>query len=144
MMLIRCSRAPGFCLAVILQSPVTCGSSGSNCDTSLLLLLHPVHGSSTFMSITDFVVDTGIIKDTFCKCCLTCIDMSHDTNVSGSLQAGILYLLFQPIGFSSLIRNDSEQMLYLLQPSCAYLLSSLQMRLCCSLHPEARLQVSLP
>src|SRR5699024_852026 len=49
-----------------LVSPVACRSSGSNCDTSFLLLLHPVHGSSTIMSITNFIVNTSIIKDTLC------------------------------------------------------------------------------
>src|SRR5699024_622378 len=74
------------CLAVLLQSPVTGGSSGCDGDTSLLLLLHPVHGCGTFMGIADLIVDTCIIKNTFCKSGLTRIDMSHDTNVSGSLK----------------------------------------------------------
>ena len=53
-------------VAILFQSPVTCCGSGSDCDTSFLLLFHPVHGSSTFMSITNLVIYTSIIKDTLC------------------------------------------------------------------------------
>ena len=30
--------------------------------------------------------DTQMVQNSFCKSCLTCIDMSHNTNVSGSLE----------------------------------------------------------
>ena len=66
--------------------PLTSCRCGSNCDTSFLFLFHPVHGCSTFMSITDFIVYTSIIEDTLCQCCFTSIDMGHNTNISGSLQ----------------------------------------------------------
>ena len=72
-------------LCLFLECPVTSRSCGCDCDTSLLLLLHPVHGSCTFVSITDLIVNTSIIKDTLCRCCLTSIDMSHDSDISGSL-----------------------------------------------------------
>ena len=72
-------------LAVLFQCPVTGGGSGSDRDTSLLLLLHPVHCRSTFMSITDLVVYAGIVENTLCQRSLAGIDMSHDTNISGSL-----------------------------------------------------------
>ena len=39
----------------------------------------------TFMSITDLVVNTCVIKNTLCKSCFTSIDMRHDTDISGSL-----------------------------------------------------------
>src|SRR5699024_5361836 len=60
-----------------------CRSDG---DTSLLLLLHPVHGSSTFMGIADLIVYTSIIQNTLGQCGLTRIDMSHNSDISGSLQ----------------------------------------------------------
>jgi hypothetical protein len=75
----------GLCFAIFLQGPVTGGSSRSNCNTSLLLLSHPVHGCSTFMSITNFIVNTGIIQDTLGGGSFTSIDVSHNTDISGSL-----------------------------------------------------------
>ena len=36
--------------------------------------------------ITNLVVNTGIVKNTLCKSSLTSINMSHDTDVPGSLQ----------------------------------------------------------
>ena len=73
-------------LGMIFQSPMASGSCRCNCDTSLLLLLHPVHGSGTFVSITNFIIDTGIVKNTLGQCSFTSIDVSHDTDISGSLQ----------------------------------------------------------
>ena len=35
--------------------------------------------------ITNLVVYTGIIKNTLCQCSLTSINMSHNTDISGSL-----------------------------------------------------------
>ena len=64
---------------------MTCRCGRRNGDTSFLLLFHPVHGSSTFVRITDLVVHACVIQDTFCKSSLTCIDMSHNTNISGSI-----------------------------------------------------------
>jgi hypothetical protein len=63
--------------------PETGGGSGSNGDTSFLLLRHPVHGRRTVMGLTNAVVDTGVEQDTLGSRGLTGIDMSHDTNVSG-------------------------------------------------------------
>ena len=40
---------------------------------------------STFMSITDLIVNTSIIQNTLSSGSLTSIDMSHNTNISGSL-----------------------------------------------------------
>ena len=59
--------------------------SRSDSDASLLLLLHPVHGSSAFMSITDLVVDASVIQDTLGQRGLARVDMSHDAYIPGSL-----------------------------------------------------------
>ncbi len=72
-------------LGFFFQSPVAGCSCRCDGNTSLLLLLHPVHGSSAFMSITDLVVYASIIQNTLGQCGLTCIDMSHNSNISGSL-----------------------------------------------------------
>ena len=72
-------------LVELLVCPVAGGSSRGDGDTSLLLLLHPVHGRRTLMGIADLVVNTGIIQDTLGQSRLTRIDMGHDSDVSGSL-----------------------------------------------------------
>ncbi len=59
------------------------GSGGGNGDTSLLLLLHPVHGGGAIMGLTDLVVDACIIQDSFGGGGLTGIDMRHDADVTG-------------------------------------------------------------
>src|SRR5699024_8721872 len=38
------------------------------------------------MSVTNLVIHASIIEDTLCQCCLTSIDMGHNTNISGSLK----------------------------------------------------------
>ena len=73
-------------LAFFFQCPMACCRSGCDRDTTLLLLLHPVHCRRAFMRVADFVVYTGIVQDTLCQCCLTGINMSHDTDVSSSFQ----------------------------------------------------------
>ena len=65
-----------------MACPVASSSSGGNCDTSLLLLSHPVHCCRTIVSFTYLMVYTGIEKDTLGGSCFTCIDVSHDTNIS--------------------------------------------------------------
>ena len=66
--------------------PVSGGCSRSDGDTSLLFLNHPVHGSATIVGFTDFIVNTGIVKDTFGCGSLSCVDVSHDTDISGHLK----------------------------------------------------------
>ena len=62
--------------------PVTSSSSGSDGNTTLLLLLHPVHGSCAFMNLTNLMVDTCVEEDTLSSGCLTGIDVSHDTDIT--------------------------------------------------------------
>ena len=62
--------------------PETSGGSGGNCDTSLLLLLHPVHGGRAVMGFAKLVCLTGVIKDSFCGSRFAGVDVSHDTNIS--------------------------------------------------------------
>ena len=65
---------------VIVPESGSC--SRGNCNTALLLLLHPVHGGGTVMHLTDFVSKTGIEKNTLRRGSLTGIDVSHDTDVA--------------------------------------------------------------
>ena len=62
--------------------PVTGGSSRGDGDTTLLLLLHPVHGGGTIMNFTDLVVDAGVEKDALGGRGLASVDMRHDANVA--------------------------------------------------------------
>ena len=66
--------------------PVAGRSGRGNCDTSFLLLLHPVHRRGTVMRFTDFMCFTGIEKYSFRRGGFTRIDMSHYTNISGTLK----------------------------------------------------------
>ena len=66
--------------------PVSGGCSRSDGNTSLLFLNHPVHGGAAIVGFTDFIVNTGIVKDTFGCGSLSCVDVSHDTDISGHLK----------------------------------------------------------
>ncbi len=43
--------------------PVACCGGSGNCDTSLLLLHHPVHGCSAFVHFTNLVRFTRVVKN---------------------------------------------------------------------------------
>ena len=66
--------------------PVAGCSGGGDCDTSLLLLLHPVHRSSTVVNFAELMCLARIEKYSFRSGGLTRIDMSHYTNISGTLK----------------------------------------------------------
>ena len=93
-------KSTSFLLMVILQCPVACCSRGRDGDTTLLLLLHVVHGSSAVVRLANLIVNTGIIQDTLCQSRLACIDMRHDTDVPGSFQ-GIFSMICLCHRFSS-------------------------------------------
>ena len=73
-------------LCLVLMCPVTGSSRRSDSNTTLLLLLHPVHGRGTFIGLADFIVYTGVVQNTLCQSGFSRIDMRHDTNVPGSLK----------------------------------------------------------
>ena len=100
------------------MAPIAGGSSGSDGDTTLLLLFHPVHRRSTVVHLTDLMVDTGVVQDTFGGGSLTCVDVGHDTDISGHLQR---YISRRRHGFNLLrqqINNDSGQKPCWPRPSC--------------------------
>ena len=70
------------------------GSSGGDCDTSLLLLNHPVHRSSTIVSFTDLVVDTSVEQDTLSCGGLAGVDVRHDTNITGHFERYVSFHKF--------------------------------------------------
>ena len=46
------------------EVPKTCSGCRSDSDTALLLLNHPVHRSGAIVNLTDFVSQTGVVKNT--------------------------------------------------------------------------------
>src|SRR3546814_20282936 len=53
-----------------------------NGDTTLLFLLHPVHGGGAVVDFADFMTDTGVEQDTFGRGGFPCIDLRGDSNIA--------------------------------------------------------------
>ena len=73
-----CIRDSVYTVRFILLShtrPECSSRSGSDGDTTFLLLLHPVHGSGAVMNFTDFVVYTGVEQNTFGSSGFTGVDV---------------------------------------------------------------------
>ena len=66
----------------LLALPACGYSSGCDCNTALLLLLHPVHCSSTVVCFTDLVLFACIEQNSFGSSRFAGIDVRHDTYVS--------------------------------------------------------------
>ena len=62
--------------------PLALGGGGSDRDTALLLLLHPVHDGSALVDLTDLVRDTGVEQDPLGRRRLTGVDVRHDPDVA--------------------------------------------------------------
>ena len=62
--------------------PVGGGSSRGDGNTALLLLNHPVHGSSAVVYLTDLVRQTRVEQDTLRGGRLTGIDVRHNADVT--------------------------------------------------------------
>ena len=61
--------------------PLAGSGSGGNGDTTLLLLLHPVHGGRTFMRLTQAVRTSRVEQDALGRGGFTGVDMSHDADI---------------------------------------------------------------
>src|SRR5690606_18639384 len=70
------------CEFLIAVHPLTMRSGRSNCNTSFLLLFHPVHSSRTIMDLPNLVTYTRIEKDTLCSSGFPGINMRSNTNIS--------------------------------------------------------------
>ena len=80
--LLECDRI----LLGLRVAPVAGGSSGSDGDTTLLLLNHPVHGSAAIMNFADLVIDAGVVQNTLGSRSLTSIDVGHNADISRHLK----------------------------------------------------------
>ena len=74
---------------VIMQRPVACCRCRCDGDSALLLLVHPVHGRGALVGLTNLIIDTGIIENSFCQSSLARVDVGHNTDVPGPFQ-GVL------------------------------------------------------
>src|SRR6185295_7501378 len=63
-------------------APGAGGGGGSNRDAALLLLLHPVHGGSAFVDLSDAVRLSRIKQDALGRSGLAGINVGHDPDVS--------------------------------------------------------------
>jgi len=69
--------------------PETGGRCGSNSNTALLLLLHPVHGGGAIMHFTDLVVHTGVKQYALSRGGLTSVNVSGNTDIAVALNGGL-------------------------------------------------------
>ena len=68
------------------------GGSGSDGDTTLLLLHHPVHRGCTFVDLTDLVGLAGVVEDALGRGGLAGIDVRHDADVPRVLKISFSHL----------------------------------------------------
>ena len=62
--------------------PIGCCRSRSDCNTSLLLLLHVVHGCISIVSITNLMNFTAIVQNSLSSGGLSGVDVSHYADIS--------------------------------------------------------------
>ena len=62
--------------------PGTCGGSGSDSNSTLLFLFHPVHGGCALVNFSNFVCFSSVVQDSLRCGGFTSVDVSHDANVS--------------------------------------------------------------
>ena len=94
-------------ILVTIIVPECSGSGRSDGDTALLLLLHPVHGSCTFVNLTDLVGLTGVEKDTLGRGGLTGIDVGHDTDVTSQVEVLLSHNVERKLRYLCVIRNGN-------------------------------------
>ncbi len=67
--------------------PLAGGRGRGDRDAALLLLLHPVHDGGTLVHLTDLVGAPGVEQDPLRRRRLTGVDVGHDPDVAGVLEA---------------------------------------------------------
>ena len=66
----------------LVLAPVARRRGGRDCDTALLLLLHPVHGGATLEHLPDLVRLSRVEQDALRGGCLPGVNVRHDTDVA--------------------------------------------------------------
>src|SRR5690606_5586369 len=69
-------------ILMIRPFPGSLGSRTGDRNSTLLLLLHPVHSGGTIVNFTDFMGEPCIIQYTLRRGCLTCVDVGSDANIA--------------------------------------------------------------
>jgi hypothetical protein len=67
-------------------APKTGRGGGGDGDAALLLLLHPVHGRSALVHLTDTVRNARIEEDALGRRRLAGVDVRHDSDVPATIQ----------------------------------------------------------
>ena len=72
----------------IHASPKACCRSRCNGDAAFLLLLHPIHGRSTVVNLSNFMGDAGVKKNAFGSGGLTGIDVGANSDIAIAVNRG--------------------------------------------------------
>ena len=89
------STWPGVSMMLIRWSvPLAGGRGGGDRDAALLLLLHPVHDGGALVDLADLVGAPGVEQDALSRRRLTGVDVGHDPDVAGVLEAELAGHLF--------------------------------------------------
>ncbi|MPM54606.1 hypothetical protein SDC9_101384 [bioreactor metagenome] len=68
---------------VLRPLPVASRGGGRDGDAALLLLLHPVHGGSAVMGLTDLVVHAGVEQNALGSSRLARVNVGHNADIAG-------------------------------------------------------------
>ncbi len=72
-------------LGQILRGPKSRNSGGSNSDSALLFLDHPVSRGISFVNVTDSVSYARIIQNALCGSCFTSVNVGDNPDIAVSL-----------------------------------------------------------
>src|SRR4051794_14099368 len=72
-------------------APLTGRRGGGDGDPALLLLLHPVHRRGALVDLTDLVRTTRVVEDALRRRRLAGVDVRHDPDVAGLLEAELAW-----------------------------------------------------
>ena len=76
---------------IVAVMPECGGGSGSDGNTALLLLNHPVHSGTSVVNFSNLVDFTSVIENTLGRGSLTGIDVSHNADVSGEFKISLCH-----------------------------------------------------
>ena len=72
--------------------PGASGGSRRDGNSTLLLLLHPVHGRTSLVDLTDLVRLSGVEQDTFRRGGLSGVNVRHDSDVTVKVKIDLTLL----------------------------------------------------